>query len=287
MSCNFFNIHSKKDFLLTMMQKEMIKRFLIILKTFPERIIISQKNGIGDVDYSFTNDEMTEESLVKGNVEAVNECILRKNPEEDLFMEDPTIVDLQDSLQLDSFLEEERLRATDKDGEISESKILSFAAFHSDPGKMLKELKKKVEEEKGEENEQKKFSKKHYTVKTRQIEWKRNVNIDESMAKALSYLHIFIDNTSTEKLKQEKTLREYQRLMLSSVAHEFRNPLNAIKGNLQLIEMYQDPRIEKFVRISLNSCILLNSYVEDILDLGRMEGSAFQLNLDEFKMEEV
>ncbi|CAI2360139.1 unnamed protein product [Moneuplotes crassus] len=75
--------------------------------------------------------------------------------------------------------------------------------------------------------------------------------------------------------------------MLSSVAHEFRNPLNAIKGNLLLIEMNQDPRIEKFVRVSKNSCLLLNSYVEDILDLGRIEGSAFQLNNEEFRIAEI
>ena len=39
--------------------------------------------------------------------------------------------------------------------------------------------------------------------------------------------------------------------------------------------------------MSKNSCTLLNSYVEDILDLGRIEGSAFTLNCDEFMIEEV
>jgi signal transduction histidine kinase len=105
--------------------------------------------------------------------------------------------------------------------------------------------------------------------------------------KIVSFLHIFIDNTEREKLKYEKTLREYQRMMLSSVAHEFRNPLNAIQGNLQLIELNNDPKIEKYVKISRSSCTLLNSYVEDILDLGRIEGSAFQLNCDEFSIKDV
>ena len=76
-------------------------------------------------------------------------------------------------------------------------------------------------------------------------------------------------------------------MMLSSVAHEFRNPLNAIQGNLQLIELNQDPKIEKYVKISKSSWTLLNSYVEDILDLGRIEGSAFQLNWDEFSIVDV
>lgn len=51
--------------------------------------------------------------------------------------------------------------------------------------------------------------------------------------------------------------------------------------------MFQDPKIEKYVRVSRNSCTLLNSYVEDILDLGRIEGSAFQLNCEEFMIGEV
>ena len=66
MSCHLFNIHSKKEFLLTEMQKEMIQRFISILKTFPERIIISQKNQDGEIDYAFTNDKITENQLFKG-----------------------------------------------------------------------------------------------------------------------------------------------------------------------------------------------------------------------------
>lgn len=72
--------------------------------------------------------------------------------------------------------------------------------------------------------------------------------------------------------------------MLSSVAHEFRNPLNSIKGNLELMEMYNDQKFEKFIKISKNSCLMLNSYVEDILDLGRIEGKAFHLNLSDFDL---
>ena len=48
------------------MQKEMIQRFISILKTFPERIIISQKNQDGEIDYAFTNDKITENQLFKG-----------------------------------------------------------------------------------------------------------------------------------------------------------------------------------------------------------------------------
>lgn len=74
-------------------------------------------------------------------------------------------------------------------------------------------------------------------------------------------------------------MRDYQRLMLSSVAHEFRNPLNSIKGNLELISMISpDTKCKKFADTAINSAMMLNSYVDDILDLGRIEGGGFQLN---------
>lgn len=65
----------------------MIKRFLIILKTFPERIVISQKNAEGEVDYAFTNDPATEEALIRGRSDFINECFFR-NEEIDQIAED-------------------------------------------------------------------------------------------------------------------------------------------------------------------------------------------------------
>lgn len=119
---------------------------------------------------------------------------------------------------------------------------------------------------------------KHYEVKTKLIKFK-NDYIQRDKSDYDIYLHIFIDKTMDQKLKTEKLMREYQRLMLASVAHEFRNPLNSIMGNLDLIGMISDQeRVKKFVDIAKNSGSMLNSYVDDILDLGRIEGGGFQLN---------
>ena len=266
------------------MQKEMIQRFLTILKTFPERIVISQKNALGEVDYAFTNDAATQDALAKGDEKGISESILRKSDDSNLF-DDKEQMDLENSLPLDIFLEEERMKSLESENRINESKIISIAPFHmNSAGKYNsdKRLDPNEEDQAGAE-----LSKKYYTVKTRQIEWRNSIDSQYNSQKLLSFLHIFIDNTSTERLKYEKTLREYQRMMLSSVAHEFSNPLNAIQGNLQLIEMNQDPKIERYVRISRHSCTLLNSYVEDILDLGKIEGSAFTLNDEEFKISDV
>lgn len=102
--------------------------------------------------------------------------------------------------------------------------------------------------------------KKYYTVKTKHIIWinddighsgQINLNLDNTVYQ--SFMHIFIDTTNYEKLKTEQTLRKYQRLMLSSVAHEFRNPLNAIKGNLELMQYYNFQKFDKFLKTSRNS----------------------------------
>lgn len=128
------------------------------------------------------------------------------------------------------------------------------------------------------------FNKKYYEVKTKLVEFDdKYVKMDPADCK--TFLHIFIDKTMDEQLKAEKSLREYQRMMLSSVAHEFRNPLNCINGNLELISMVtKQDQIKKFTETAKNSCMMLNSYVEDILDLGRIEGGGFHLNPMQFKV---
>lgn len=73
--------------------------------------------------------------------------------------------------------------------------------------------------------------------------------------------------------------------MLSSIAHEFRNPLNSISGNLDLIATIADSsKILKFASDAKISSTMLNSYVEDILDLGRIEKGGFVLNSTQFKV---
>ena len=130
MSCHLFNLHSKKEFLLTEMQKEMIQRFIAILKTFPERIIISQKNELGEVDYAFTNDKVTEDYLFNENEETFGESILRRGDELNLFDQEAQQIEIDRSIPLDLFLEEERVTAMENDKNISESKISSIAPKH-------------------------------------------------------------------------------------------------------------------------------------------------------------
>jgi len=125
---------------------------------------------------------------------------------------------------------------------------------------------------------------KYYSFKAKQVEF-YDVMSDSGHHDELFWLHIFTDKTSEKKLSSENYSREYQQMMLSSVAHEFRNPLSSISGNLELIQMIsKEPKIEKFAKNAHSSWKMLNIYVEDILDLGRITKNAFQLNPFYFKV---
>ena len=260
-------------------QKAIIKKFKQILKEFPERIIISQVFKTM-VYYPFFTDEPAENSRLLDEDDDHEELVQRRLTDSNDDMKDTHTMDFNEanSQSIDTFLDEERLSALDHPILEHESQIIT-----ENTGTSLSHINDAFSH------------KKFYTVKTKQIEW-----IDDHMeqgnqwclddqlgTKSLAFMHIFIDTTNFEKLKTEQTMRKYQKLMLSSVAHEFRNPLNAIKGNLELIETFKLNTIEKYIRISLNSCMMLNSYVEDILDLGRIHGNAFHLNNNEFDLESL
>jgi signal transduction histidine kinase len=96
----------------------------------------------------------------------------------------------------------------------------------------------------------------------------------------------------------------------------FRTPLNAILNSFEFIESalksleklipIDEARMEKqktyganepilknlehakkFVSIGTNSSVLLFSLIEDILDLSRIEGGTFKINLAPFKIENI
>ena len=94
---------------------------------------------------------------------------------------------------------------------------------------------------------------KYYSLKTKRADFFDNVS-NEKNKNDFFCLHIFTDKTSTRRLAIEQSNREYQQLMLSSVAHEFRNPLSSINGNLELINLVtKEPKVAKFAKSAHNS----------------------------------
>ena len=99
--------------------------------------------------------------------------------------------------------------------------------------------------------------------------------------------------------------------MFASASHEFRTPLNAIlnsfnflKNSIDLMmnnirdfaeENYQITTvldknyeiISKFIKIGSNSSTLLLALVEDILNLSKMDAGIFEINLEDFSINEL
>jgi K+-sensing histidine kinase KdpD len=61
--------------------------------------------------------------------------------------------------------------------------------------------------------------------------------------------------------------------------------MSAIKGNIELIlAIAEKNEVLKFANSALKTLAMLNIYVEDILDLGRIQKGAFQFNPMNFKV---
>ena len=99
--------------------------------------------------------------------------------------------------------------------------------------------------------------------------------------------------TDITKLKEmEKQGQKLRATFFSSVAHELRTPLNSILPILQMIlEILQTmgpsavvTRLEKNVKVALNSAKHLQSLVEDALDMMRIENNQFTFNNEIFDL---
>jgi len=92
-------------------------------------------------------------------------------------------------------------------------------------------------------------------------------------------MFLFVDSTEISKRATIKAMRKAQKVLLASVSHEFRNPLNSIKANADLLmkdgKMQEKQRYQ--VTIINKSTDMLLSLVEDILDIAKLDNGAFEL----------
>ena len=143
------------------------------------------------------------------------------------------------------------------------------------------------------------FSRKFFNVKTQLVKWENNPN---------SYIHIFNNTSTLKKFETEKARNECIQLMLASISHEFRTPINAFSNSLLLLESnyqtvlkkLQEPQYiniknqlisqkqvetdERFYKICKISTTSLMCLVEDILDLAKIEAGTFSLNEQPFSI---
>ena len=100
-------------------------------------------------------------------------------------------------------------------------------------------------------------------------------------------LHLLVNVTAAHELTLAKASNRYQRIMIGSITHEFRTPLNSSINALELLEEHVPHEFKKYLRIAKISNKLLAALIEDILDLTRLEKGEFRLNEYAFKLRSV
>ena len=249
--------------------KQLIEMIKIILKSFPEAVIIQDLNQITKSStIKFANDVAKSEILTYTDPE---ECKLdesKLDSEVTLINDDQINDDKGISFSVSSLFSQEANRADIEDNEvINNVMIKQHGVINADDAQC-------------------------FTVKTMKVNWEHSNN---------AYMHVFINTTHIKKLANAKATNEWLRVMFSSISHEFRTPINAFSNALSLLESNNDAvdklvKVQpmsrrsvtevskmvdlnrKFLRICDISSKLLLSLTEDILDMAKMEAGIFSLN---------
>jgi PAS domain-containing protein len=139
-----------------------------------------------------------------------------------------------------------------------------------------------------------------YNIRSVKIKW----NDSED-----AYLHAFSNITYLKLLEKEKITNKLMHIMLSSVSHEFRTPLNSFSNALFVIELNQKALLSiiekecsarsmvkiddlkmkssKFIKIGNISAKILLNLVEDILDFAKIEAGSFSLSIQNFVVQDL
>lgn len=141
----------------------------------------------------------------------------------------------------------------------------------------------------------------YYMVKSMRVKWNKQHN---------SFMHLFIDTGSIKNLEKQKAINKCQHIMLSSISHEFRTPMNAFSNALELLKItfekinslvlnqFDDNHylkeyntlhesILKYLKIGTISSKMLMSLIEDILDLAKLEAGSFSINEAPFEIKKL
>lgn len=110
----------------------------------------------------------------------------------------------------------------------------------------------------------------------------------------LSHNISFIANSLDQKIKELNTANDllekdmiHQRQFLASLAHEFKSPVGIIKGYAESVKLnyYKDEREKtEYIDYILEESDILNSIVEDIVLLAKLDKRDFKLDISEFDM---
>lgn len=111
------------------------------------------------------------------------------------------------------------------------------------------------------------------------------------MFSLISLLVILYFAYTTWIIVRQKRLTEMQKDFINNMTHEFKTPISSIKIAADVIKRDKsvaiNPRLSRYADIITDQNARLNSQVEKVLSLAKMEKEGFQLNRDQFDPHEV
>lgn len=95
-------------------------------------------------------------------------------------------------------------------------------------------------------------------------------------------------NDVSSKMQFLNEINQYKDLLLASVSHDLRTPLNCIMGFLELLgEKIHEKKLVKYIQTAQNSSKMLLSLINDILDSSQISNKKLKLNYEYFYVEEI
>ncbi|GLR18040.1 sensor histidine kinase [Portibacter lacus] len=90
---------------------------------------------------------------------------------------------------------------------------------------------------------------------------------------------------------RQKRLSEMQKDFINNMTHEFKTPISSMKIAADVLanspNIQSNERLKKYVEIIKNQNIRLNSQVEKVLDIARIEKDALKLNFEKVNLTEI
>ena len=87
----------------------------------------------------------------------------------------------------------------------------------------------------------------------------------------------FIDCSSTQRLEKFKADCKYKTLLISTISHELRSPVNAILGTLELVEHLLPTESINLLEMAKECCNMITSHINDLTDYGKMYEDKLQI----------
>lgn len=100
---------------------------------------------------------------------------------------------------------------------------------------------------------------------------------------------MFIDITNMREDQKRIKIKSEVNLMLASVIHEFRTPINSMQANINKVcedESLGNQTIER-MKILDTSTKILTSMIDDIMDIAKLDQGAFKIAHEEFNFKEL